>query len=196
MKNKQKKIQITLISIGFILIFATYFYYPYLNKSKLSKIEKSAENVEKQISEDKKTIFKDVEYKGYYDLNKPFIIKSEEATMINNEPDIVYMSKMHVVLYLSDERIVNITSDQGRYNKITYDCYFEKNVIAKDGETQISAENLDLLAEENSVKAYNKVNINYSTGSLKADKIDYDFETKYFRVSMFGNEDVKMKVVK
>ena len=55
--------------------------------------------------------------------------------MLNEEPDVVYMSKMHVILYLSDERIVHITSDEGKYNKITYDCFFEKNVVAEDGET-------------------------------------------------------------
>ena len=90
---------------------------------------------------------------------------------------------------------VNITSDQGRYNKITYDCFFEKNVKATDGDTKIFAENLDLLATENLVNIYNNVRINYPTGSLQADKIDYDFETKYFKVSMFQDETVKMKVI-
>ena len=37
-------------------------------------------------------------------------------------------------------------SDKGKYNKVTYDCFFEKNVKATEGETEIFAENLDLLA--------------------------------------------------
>ena len=102
---------------------------------------------------------------------------------------------MHVVLYLNDGRIVNITSDEGRYNKITYDCFFEKNVIANDGETQILAKNLDLLATDNIVKIYNDVDLYYPTGSLQADMIDYDFETKYFKVSMFDDKDIKMKLI-
>ena len=36
----------------------------------------------------------------------------------------------------------------------------------------------------------------YPNGSLKADKIDYDFETKNFKVSMFNDQPVKMKVIK
>ena len=103
---------------------------------------------------------------------------------------------MHVVLYLNDGRIVNITSDEGRYNKVTYDCFFEKNVKATDGETNIFAENLDLLGTINSVKIYNNVSIDYPTGSLIADKIDYDFETKHFKVSMYDDKAVKMKVFK
>ena len=137
-----------------------------------------------------------MEYKGLYNFDKPFTVKSEKAYILNEEPDIVYMDNMHVILYLSDGRIVNITSDKGRYNKITYDCFFEKNVKATDGDTEIFAENLDLLATENLVNIYNNVRINYPTGSLQADKIDYDFETKYFKVSMFNDESVKMKVFK
>ena len=193
--KKQQKIQITLILIGFLLIFTTYFYYPYMSRTKLVKDQPTHENLE-GIQDDERTFFKSVEYKGFYDLNKPFIIKSEEAYMLNEEPDIVYMINMQVILHLSDGRIVNIISDQGRYNKVSYDCYFEKNVVANDGEIQILAENLDLLATENSAKIYNEVNLNYPTGSLRADIVNYDFETKYFKVSMFDDKAVKMKVIK
>ena len=60
----------------------------------------------------------------------------------------------------------------------------------------MSAENLDLLATENSVKIYDSVNLNYPEGSLRADNVDYDFETKYFKVSMFNEEDIKIKLIK
>ena len=62
--------------------------------------------------------------------------------------------------------------------------------------TESFLENLDLLATKNSVEVYNKVRLNYTTGSLQADKIDYDFETKNFKVSMFNDKTVKMKLLK
>ena len=34
MNKKQKNIQLTLASIGFLLIIGTYFYYPMINKNK------------------------------------------------------------------------------------------------------------------------------------------------------------------
>ena len=103
---------------------------------------------------------------------------------------------MKVLLYLNNNQTVTIISDLGKYHKQSHDCWFEKNVVATDGETKIFAENLDLLATENSVKIYDNVIINNPTGSLSADNIDYDFETKYFKVSMFSDETIKMKVVK
>ena len=199
MKKKQKKIQAVLLIIGVLLILLTYFYYPYMNKNKYI-VEK---NIQKNLpalpgdANESTTSFESLEYKGLYDLNKTFIIKSEEAYINDDEPEIVYMTNMHVILYLKDGRTVNILSDKGKYNKVNYDCFFEKNVRATDGDTKIFSDNLDLLGNESSVKIYNNVSINYPTGSLlRADKIDYDFETKFFKVSMFDDKQINMKIFK
>ena len=196
MKKKQQKTQLILISAGIILILLTYFYYPYIKKDKSSKdlsVQKDLENI---TDEGKLNTFENVEYEGLYDFDKPFVVKSKDAYILDKDPNVVYMKSMHVILYLSDERIVNITSNKGRYNKASQDCFFEENVKATDGEVKIFAENLDLLATENFAKAYNKVKLNHPTGSLRADKVDYDFQTKYFKISMFGDKVVKMKVIR
>ena len=195
MKKKQQNIQIILISIGLLLILITYFYYPYMNKAKLIENQSAKKELER-ILEDQSTSFKNVQYKGLYDVDKPFTIISEKAYILNEEPEFVYMTNVHTILYLPDGRIVNIKADKGKYNKVTYDCFFEQNVKATDGETKIFAENLDLLATTSFVKIYKDVTLNYPTGSLVADKIDYDFETKYFKVSMFDDKTVKIKVTK
>ena len=199
MKQKQKKIQVFLLFIGFFLILFTYFYYPYMIRNK-SLVEKNTqENLLPAFDEKNKdtTSFENIAYRGLYDLDKIFIVKSEKANIDNDDPDIVHMINMHVILYLKDGRIVNILSNKGKYNKANYDCFFEKNVRATDGETKIFSDNLDLLGNESSVKIYNNVSINYPTGSsLQADKIDYDFETKYFKISMFDDKRIKMKIFK
>ena len=195
MKKRQKKIQIILISIGLLLIIGTYFY-PYLYKVKFIGNQSTKKDLDNATDNNQRTFFENVEYKGLYDLDKPFTVKSEKALMLNEEPNVVYMTNMHVILYLDNGRIVNIISNKGKYNKVTYDCFFEDDVRATDGETKIFAQNLDLLATENSAEIYNDVSLNYPTGSLLADKIDYDFETKYFKVSMFGDKRIKMKVTK
>tara|TARA_Y100000590_G_scaffold42436_1_gene45152 strand:- start:5504 stop:6094 length:591 start_codon:yes stop_codon:yes gene_type:complete len=196
MKKNHQKIQVLLILIGLILILTTYFFYPNMKKTEKTEIQQKEKILEDDDIENEGTTFQNVEYRGLYDLDKPFKITSENAYILDEEPDVVHMTNMHVVLYLTDGRVVNITSNQGRYNKETYDCFFEKNVKATDGETNIIAKNLDLLATKNLVEIYNDVNLNYPTGSLKADKINYDFETKYFKVSMFDEELINMKVIK
>ena len=196
MRKTQKKIQIFLFIVGILLILITYFYFPYKNKSLVEKnIQENIPAISDNLTE-KSTSFENIEYQGFYDMDKTFVVKSEKGYIEEKEPDIVYMTNMHVVLYLNDGRVVNILSEKGTYNKANYNCFFEKNVRASDGETKIFSENLELLGDKSTVKIYNNVLINYPTGSfLQADKVDYNFETKYFKVSMFDDKRIKMKVL-
>ena len=182
--------------MGILLILLTYFYYPYLKKDKIIRdqsIEKGAEEI---IGNDEKTTFESVVYKGIYDLDKPFTVQSEKAYMISENPNVVYMDNMLVTLYLEDGRIVTIVSDKGKYNKVNYNCFFEQNVKATDGETKIFSKNIDFLATKDYLEIYNDVSLYSPTSTLVADKIDYNFETKFFTISMFDETLVKMKVVK
>jgi len=194
MKKKQQKTKLTLISIGLLLILLTYFYYPYINKDKLLKNQSVRDDLENATDNSKITTFESVEYEGLYDFDKPFSVKSESAYILDEDPNLVFMKTMMVKIYLNDGQIVSIISDLGRYDKESHNCWFEKNVVVNDGKTKIFAENLDLLATEKFVKIYNKVRLNNPTGSLQADQIDYDFETKYLKVSMFGDKVVKMQI--
>ena len=192
MKKNQKRIQVILLFSGVLLILFTYFYPNIVKKD----IEKDLSELP-EVSEKNTTYFENLRYEGLFNLDKTFIVKSKKAYIDNEEPDIVHMTDMHVILYLKDGRIVNITSDSGKYNKISYDIFFNKNVYATDGETKIHSQYLEMLGNESAVKIYNDVNINYSTGtSLTADKVEYDFETKYLKVSMFDDKRIKMKVFK
>jgi len=190
----RKTIQITLLFIGFILILSTYFLYPKITQQEVLESEIIDESFKTTDEESNK--FENVEYKGMYNLNKPFTVKSKSAYILNEEPDLVYMSKMHVTIYMDDGRVVVITSDEGKYNKSTYDCYFINNVKATDGDTKVLSKNLDLLSSENTAQVYNDVILTNESGSLKADKVDYNFDTKYYKVSMFKDERVKVKLIK
>ena len=202
-------IQIILVSIGVILILLTYFYYPYIKKNKIAEVETNQDDLKVDTGDEKTPFFDNVEYKGLYDFNKPFIIRSEKAHIkknvfnINNcppdcldESDIVFMTNMDMTLYLKDGRIVKITSKKGKYNRVSHNTFFTEDVFASDGETKILSQNLNLSATKNLVEIYENVILSYPTGSLKADKLEYDFETKNFNVSMFDDRKIKLKVIK
>ena len=198
MTANKRIVQLSLISIGLFLILATYFFYPKMIKNKFLEEETVKHGVSKTdiTSSKERNTFENVEYKGLYDINKPFKVKSEKAYILIKEPDVIYMTNMYVTLDMDDGRVIIITSDKGKYNKVTYDCFFENNVKAIDGETTVLAENLDLLATEDSATVYNNVFLTNDKGSLQADKVYYDFETKYYHVSMFNDEKVKIKLIK
>ncbi len=199
MTSNRKIIQFSLISIGVLLILATYFLYPKIEKNKLLEEKKIVKkDKDETVIADKNVanIFEHVEYKGIYNIDTPFVINSDKANITKEEPDIVYMTNMSVILHLNDGRTVTITSDRGKYNKVTYDCYFENNVRAADGESLILAENLDLLSNKNTVSVYNDVVLTGNKGSLQADKINYDLSTRKFNISMFGDKKVKIKLIR
>lgn len=199
MTSNRKIIQFSLISIGVLLILATYFLYPKIEKNKLLEEKKIVKKDKDEIviaDKDEANIFEHVEYKGIYNIDTPFVINSDKANITKEEPDIVYMTNMSVILHLNDGRTVTITSDRGKYNKVTYDCYFENNVRATDGESLILAENLDLLSNKNTVSVYNDVVLTGNKGSLQADKINYDLSTRKFNISMFGDKKVKIKLIR
>ena len=198
MTANKRIVQLSLISFGLFLILATYFFFPKIIENKFLEEETVKDDVIKTAMTDSKerNTFENVEYKGLYNINKPFKVKSDKAYILIKSPDLIYMTNMHVTLHMDDGRVIIITSDKGIYNKVSYDCFFENNVKAIDGETTVLAENLDLLATEDSATVYNNVFLTNDKGSLRADKVYYDFETKYYQISMFSDEKVKIKLIK
>ena len=194
MKTNTKIVQLTLISIGLLLILSTYLFYPKIKKN-MSKGKTIERGMVKTDDEVEGNIFENLEYNGIYNIDKQFKIKSKKAYILTSDPDIVYMTQMNITMNMDDGRVVVITSEKGKYNKVTYDCFLVGNVKATEGKTVILSENLNLLATENFASIFNNVVLTTDENSLRADKIDYDFMTKRYHVSMFGNEKVRIKLV-
>jgi len=194
MTKQRKTIQLSLILIGTILILMTYFLYPKISKKDVAK--QTDTEIQKKITGETEgtSYFENLEYKGFYNINNPFLVKSKEAVILEKEPDLVHITSMKVVIEMKDGRVITITSDKGIYNKQTYDCFFRDNVKATDGKTVLNSDNIDLLASSDIAEVYNNVILRSDKGSLIADKIEYDFEKKYYKVSMFNNKKVKVKL--
>ena len=197
MTKKKGLIQITLIFTGLLLIIATYFIYPKITEDKLigSVVDEEQTDTTDDVKKRGNT-FQNVEYRGFYNFNKPFMLEAEKANIFSEDSDIIYMTNMKVIIKIKEEKTIIITSDKGKYNKANYDCFFESNVKATDGETIILAENLDLLATEDYASIYNNVSLASKNGSLKADKVDYNFEAAQYKISMFNDEKIKIKLIK
>ena len=167
-----------------------------INKNLKKEGKKTAEYERILLDQDVANSFENVEYNGVYSLNNDFKVRSEKAYISNEKPDIVLMQNMKVTIHMDDGRIIVIKSDKGKYNKVTYDCFFIDNVEATDEEIVIRAQNLDLLATSDTATVYNNVLLINESGSLKADKVKYDFETRHYHISMFNNEKIKMKLIR
>jgi len=197
MKTNRKLIQTFLVSLGFLIIFVTYLLYPKIEKNRLkgSVVENEQPLIKDKDNENQGSKFEELEFRGFYNFDNPFLIASEEAIISPENSNIVYMTNIKIIIEMNDGRTVIIVGDNGKYNKATYDCYLENNVIASDGETEILSDNLNLLSSKDSASIYNNVVVNNKNGQLKADKVDYNFESKYYKISMFRDERVKIKLI-
>jgi len=197
MKTNRKLIQTFLVSLGFLIIFVTYLLYPKIEKNRLkgSVVENEQPLIKDKDNENQGSKFEELEFRGFYNFDNPFLIASEEAIISPENSNIVYMTNIKITIEMNDGRTVIIVGDNGKYNKATYDCYLENNVIASDGETEILSDNLNLLSSKDSASIYNNVVVNNKNGQLKADKVDYNFESKYYKISMFRDERVKIKLI-
>jgi len=192
--TKNKKIQVILFFSGFILIFLTYFLYPKIDKKLSEKV--IIEDNQTETNEKTSNTFKNVEYQGIYNFNNNFTIEAEMAQILKDDPDVVLMNNMEANIIMNDGRTVVIFGDKGNYNKQNYDSFFEDNVKVTDGETVILADNLDLVASEDFMLIYNNVSVTNDSGNLIADKINYNFDTKFYKITMYGNKKVKGKLIK
>lgn len=192
--TKNKKIQVILFFAGFILIFLTYFLYPKVDKKLSERV--IIEDNQTETNEKTSNTFKNVEYQGIYNFNNNFTIEAEMAQILKDDPDVVLMNNMEANIIMNDGRTVVIFGDKGNYNKQNYDSFFEDNVKVTDGETVILADNLDLVASEDFMLIYNNVSVTNDSGNLIADKINYNFDTKFYKITMYGNKKVKGKLIK
>ncbi len=199
MKLNRKFIQLSLVSFGIFLIFSTYFIYPKIKEKRLKTLDTNKEILKTEKDEiidtdSEGNLFTNMEYAGVYNVNNSFTVKSEEAYIYNADPEIVHMKNMNVTIYMDDGRKIIITSEKGTYNKENYNCFFKNNVRATDGETVIVSKNLDLISTDNYASVYNNVVLTNEKGSLTADKINYNFKSEVYKITMFDDNEVKIKI--
>ena len=122
--NRKLIFQISLVLIGFFIIFFTYF-----NTDKQKEIVKKNEQEktleEKKLPENTST-FENIQYEGVDKSGNKFIINSEYAEFKNDIPNLINMERILARFFFKDGTILKITSDYGTYDNITNDMEFER----------------------------------------------------------------------
>ena len=193
--TNRKAIQIILIFLSFVLIAITYFIYPRLIQQPIQEKVAIDENLEIEET----TTFTNVEYKGITSDGSPYIVSSEYANILPDDPDIIFMTFITAKYYYRDGRTITITGDEGLFNKISGDINFKENVKMIDGDNnKLTSDNLDMLVSKDYAIAYNKVKVLTNNGQFAfADQVKFDALKKTLKISMLQeNERVKLKLIK
>ena len=185
--NKRKKnlflVQVTIFFIATALLYNTY-------RDKNEIIAEVKDRATPNVNS-----FTDIEYSGF-DLNgNRYVLKAGKANFKTETPEIVNMKRVVSEFYLKNDTILTVVSDIGTYNNITLDMVFKENV-----KTDYLTHNLysDILSYSNSnaklIATGNVRGESIEKGEFKADNAEYNLANKTLSFSMFGSEQVNIKI--
>ena len=190
--NKKKLFQISLVIIGFAILFFTYFFN--FEKSRSLKETKKEEIIKKEeIDEEIVNKFEDVEHQGIDNNGNRFVIKSKYAEFEKERPEILNMEEVVCVFTFKDNTILTVVSDFGVFNNITNDMKFTDNVKMDYLKNIIFSDRATFNNYENQLLVAGNIKGQGPTTNLKADELDFDLNTKNLKISMYSEERVNIK---
>ena len=139
--RKLKLIQLSLLIIGLLIVFFTYFEKERSDQEKIiSQAEQEKIDVKLKKYSDENNVFYNIQYTGIDLEGNRYTIKSEEAVNSSNNTKMVNMKKVHATFYFKDNTVLNVFSKSGIYNNKTLDMIFNEDVKAFYENTELFAE--------------------------------------------------------
>ena len=185
--KKNKIIQFSLVTVGIILFFFTYYSG---NKDEIVDVDKKIPigGVD-ELTEETSSIIKNANYIGTDNRGTFFELNAATAKVKLDDPNISHLQDVLVVIKLKDLRTIHIQSDKAIFNKISNDCEFFGHVKITEQDNVITSDNLDLYMSKNLITAYNNVKYNGMKGFLIADKVDIDILKNEANIFMFDKKN-------
>ena len=192
MTNKKKIFQLSLVFIGLLIIFFTYFFN--LEKKQPSEVVTETETKEnEEFLEEGVNRFENVEYKGIDNTGNKFTIGSQFAEFKKEKPELIFMENVECFFTFKDNTMLLISSKKGIYNNISNDMQFSEDVRMDYLENTIFSDRANFNNYENQLLIAGNVRGDGPTTNLKADELDFDLNTKDLKISMYSEERVKIK---
>jgi len=187
----------TLIIFFFLLIF----FYLELNDNKLLVQKKEQlELVQKEnndIEEEKiqsSNVIEDVSYSAKDAKGNEYYLKAGEGTIDQNNSNFIFLKSVNAIINLKNYKLIEISSDFGKYDINNYDTIFSKNVIITYLDNKITGDYLDFSWDKNLMIISRDVVLKNNKSSLQADVIEVNIKTRDIKIFMYEeNKKIKIK---
>ena len=189
---------ITITTFIFFILFFLYFKSNQEEKIVEKKIEpiKNENQKDLEVKIESFNTIEDVSYSAKDIKGNEYFLKANEGTIDQNEDNFIFLKYVNATIKLKDYRLIEISSDFGKYNIKNYDTIFSKNVIITYLNNKISGDYLDFSLEKNLMIISRNVIMRNEKGSLKADVIEVNIETKDIKIFMYEeNEKINIKSI-
>ena len=187
-----------ILSTSLLIFFFTFliFLYTKLSNDKnlieKKKVEKLVENENIEILNEKiesLNIIEDVSYSAKDIRGNEYFLKAREGTIDQNESNFIFLKSVKAIIDLKDYKLIEISSDFGKYDINNYDTIFSKNVIITYLDNIITGDYLDFSWDKNLMLVSRDVIFKNNKNSLQADVIEMDIEKRDIKIFMY--EDSK-----
>ena len=194
-KKKLRLIQLTLLLLGSVIIFFTY----YKKETSLKEpiIPKATqEKIKKQLAEDSKDgdVFFNISYSGLDLAGNRYILKSKEARNSKENQETVNMKYVEANFYFKDDTILKVMSDTGIYNNKTLDMVFEGNVKANYEGSKLLAQKADYSNTRGLLIISDKVKVIDSRGTIVADNLSFDIKNQKLNIASFNDDKINANI--
>ena len=184
-----------------IVIFSVlYFFYTKLNYEKnFVEMEKKnlidKENIE--LVEEKiesSNIIEDVSYSAKDAKGNEYFLKASEGTIDQSESNFIFLKSVSAIINLKNYKLIEISSDFGKYDINNYDTIFSKNVMITYLDNIITGDYLDFSWDKNLMLISRDVVLKNNENLLLADVIEMDIKKRDIKIFMYeDNKKVNIK---
>ena len=196
----KKKIIISGSFLIFFFSLLVYYYFKSNNEKKLIEKKKKIELVKTESIENNEeeirslNIIQDVSYSAKDTKGNEYFVKASEGTIDQNYDNFIFLKSVNATINLENYKLIEISSDFGKYNTDSYDTIFSKNVIIKYLDNIIKGGYLDFSWGKNLMIISKNVVLESNQSSLQADVIEVNIEKKDIKIFMYEeNKKVNIK---
>ena len=190
------------LGISLIILFFSLLIFFYLKSNKenvLIEKKKQLELIERniEIEEEKiqsSNVIEDVSYSAKDSRGNEYFLNANIGTIDQNESNFIFLKSVNANINLKNYKLIEISSDFGKYNIKNYDTIFSKNVLIKYLDNRITGNYLDFSLDKNLMIISKNVILKNDKSFLKADVVEINIKTQNIKVFMYEeNKKVKIK---
>ena len=176
---------LTIISLSIILFFIIYL--KFIKKDQTLVKEVPVINEENFVNSN---IIKDIKYSSKDLKGNEYIIEANEGEIDISNSNIIYLKKVKAYIKLiKKNEMITISSDFGKYNTVSYDTIFSKNVEVDYIDNNLTGNYLDFSMMKNTLIMSKNVVYTNPDNILIADVVKLNTVTKDTKIFMHNSKE-------
>ena len=193
--QKLRIFQITLLIIGILIIYLTYYQKKETADQQLVPKE-IQEKIKEQLANQPEgyDVFSDIEYSGLDLSGNRYILKSKQAFNETEDQEVVNLISVEATFYFKDNTVLKVTSEKGKYNNKTLDMYFYNNVVAKYEESKLFAQKAEFSNLKSNLIITENVKLEDKRGTMFADKLFFDIKNQKLNITALENNKINANI--